>query len=145
MKHFLLLFIGFGILVSESESILKKYGFGMEYTPSLIIMGTEQPTPSIYLPIIMNNYMIEPIMSFKYDTDQDNMLGINVVETERLIAAGIGVYSLRYFANFRSYSGLKILYGERSDKTEYDLTSSYSSMNSETNESIFMLSPTIGG
>ena len=124
---------------------MTRYGFGMEYTPSLIIMGSEQPTPSVYFPILLKNYLIEPILSFQSDVDDDNMAGTKIVESEKLIAGGVGLYETVTFSSVRSYTGIKILYGRNIDKTEYELTSPYSSLNSEIYTSIFVFSPTIGG
>ena len=144
MKFILIIMIFNTILSSQEAKSRCKLGFGMEYAPSLIVLGSEQPTPSIYFPIIKNNFLIEPIMTIKYEKDEDAIIGIDVQQTERLIAAGIGIYSLRNFDKFRSYAGVKILYGESLSVTEYDLNSSYSSMNSETNGYIIALSPTVG-
>ena len=55
MKFILIIMMFNTILSSQEAKGRCKLGFGMEYAPSLIVLGSEQPTPSVYFPIIKNN------------------------------------------------------------------------------------------
>ena len=41
MKNLVIALSFISVLISESQTFVCRYGFGMEYTPSLIIMGSE--------------------------------------------------------------------------------------------------------
>ena len=139
-KKYLLFLMNIICILNASPKI----GFGLEFVAIPGIIVSDDTSPSVYVPIIFNDLLIEPEFSYYSQTEEIDYIQappsyINTDPKEiSTMIIGCGFYKLFNKNKVRHYSGIKLGYGLIST----DPTSSYSTQSSK--GTLTLIAPTSG-